>query len=236
MHSDNETAVTTRDGLLSPPPPAFSVRIVTTDHYMAPPVAGLDVCYSDFRRSEVFRVPIARIFGSTPAGQKTCLHLHGIFPYICVPAGVVPDGAGNRHLHQMAAGIDRALNSALGKPGAQTQHVYKISIVLGMPFYGYHGSECPFMKIYFYNPGMLKRAAELLAAGAINNRTYQPHQAHFTFSMQYFVDYNLYGMNLVRLGRVRFRRALADGNAVPTARGDDSAHPLSGDTTAPTGT
>ena len=47
----------------------FSVRIVTTDHYMAPPLRGLDVQYADQRGAEVKKVPVVRIFGATPAGN-----------------------------------------------------------------------------------------------------------------------------------------------------------------------
>lgn len=49
----------------------FSVRIVTTDHYLAPPVRGLDVSYSDFRDADVQRVPVVRVYGATPAGNHT---------------------------------------------------------------------------------------------------------------------------------------------------------------------
>lgn len=48
----------------------FSVRIVTTDHYLAPPLRELDPCYSDFRAAEVKRVPVVRVFGATPAGTE----------------------------------------------------------------------------------------------------------------------------------------------------------------------
>lgn len=66
--------------------PAFiSVRIVNIDHYLAAPIEDIDVTYSAFRSSRVKKVPVLRIFGSTPAGQRTCLHLHGLFPYIYVP-------------------------------------------------------------------------------------------------------------------------------------------------------
>ncbi|XP_045400148.1 DNA polymerase zeta catalytic subunit isoform X3 [Lemur catta] len=138
--------------------------------------------------------------------QKTCLHLHGIFPYLYVPY----DGYGQQpesYLSQMAFSIDRALNVALGNPSSTAQHVFKVSLVSGMPFYGYHEKERHFMKIYLYNPAMVKRICELLQSGAIMNKFYQPHEAHIPYLLQLFIDYNLYGMNLINLAAVKFRKA-----------------------------
>uniref|UniRef100_A0A8C3WFA4 DNA polymerase zeta catalytic subunit n=1 Tax=Catagonus wagneri TaxID=51154 RepID=A0A8C3WFA4_9CETA len=184
----------------------FSVRIVTADYYMASPLQGLDICQSPLTQAPVKKVPVVRIFGATPAGQKTCLHLHGIFPYLYVPY----DGYGQQpesYLSQMAFSIDRALNVALGKPSSTAQHVFKVSLVSGMPFYGYHEKERHFMKIYLYNPAMVKRICELLQSGAIMNKFYQPHEAHIPYLLQLFIDYNLYGMNLINLAAVKFRKA-----------------------------
>ncbi|KAM4522166.1 DNA polymerase zeta catalytic subunit isoform 2-T2 [Odontesthes bonariensis] len=184
----------------------FSVRIVTADYYLASPIKELDVGYSDFRDSDVKRVPVVRIFGSTPAGQKTCLHLHGVFPYIYVPY----DGYGQqpeRYLRQVAFSIDRALNVAMGNPTSSTQHIFKVVLVSGMPFYGYHAKEKHFMKIYLYNPQMVKRVCELLQSGAVMNKSYQPHEGHIPYLLQLFIDHNLYGMNLVNLGAVKFRKS-----------------------------
>ncbi|XP_025896491.1 DNA polymerase zeta catalytic subunit [Nothoprocta perdicaria] len=140
------------------------------------------------------------------SGQKTCLHLHGIFPYLYVPY----DGFGQHpehYLRQVAFSIDRALNVALGNPSSTVQHVFKVSLVSGMPFYGYHEKERHFMKIYLYNPAMVKRVCELLQGGAIMNKSYQPHEAHIPYLLQLFIDYNLYGMNLINLAAVKFRKA-----------------------------
>ncbi|XP_045429043.1 DNA polymerase zeta catalytic subunit isoform X3 [Pipistrellus kuhlii] len=184
----------------------FSVRIVTADYYMASPLKGLDICQSPLTQAPVKKVPVVRVFGATPAGQKTCLHLHGIFPYLYVPY----DGYGQQpesYLSQMAFSIDRALNVALGTPSSTTQHVFKVSLVSGIPFYGYHEKERHFMKIYLYNPAMVKRICELLQSGAIMNKFYQPHEAHIPYLLQLFIDYNLYGMNLINLAAVKFRKA-----------------------------
>ncbi|XP_056151151.1 DNA polymerase zeta catalytic subunit isoform X2 [Lampris incognitus] len=200
----------------------FAVRIVTADYYLASPVKDLDVCYSEFRESDVRRVPVVRIFGATPAGQKTCLHLHGVFPYIYVPY----DGHGpqpERYLRQVAFSIDRALNVAMGNPASRMQHVFKVVLVSGMPFYGYHAREKQFMKIYLYNPQMVKRVCELLQGGAVMNKVYQPHEGHIPYLLQLFIDYNLYGMNLVNLGAIKFRRSRpkeAPGQQAP------SSHPI----------
>ncbi|XP_058029850.1 DNA polymerase zeta catalytic subunit isoform X2 [Ahaetulla prasina] len=190
----------------------FSVRVVTADYYMSSPLPGLDPCQSSFREAPVKKVPVVRVFGATPSGQKTCLHLHGIFPYLYVPYdgyGHLPD----HYLRSLAFSIDRALNVTLGNPSSSVQHVFKVSLVYGMPFYGYHEKERQFMKIYLYNPAMVKRVCELLQGGAIMNKIYQPHEAHIPYLLQLFIDYNLYGMNLINLAAVKFRKIKKKGDA-----------------------
>lgn len=56
----------------------FDVRIVSIDYYMARPVPGLDECYSQLEGCAIDQVPVVRIFGATPGGQKTCAHIHGV--------------------------------------------------------------------------------------------------------------------------------------------------------------
>ncbi|XP_041353976.1 LOW QUALITY PROTEIN: uncharacterized protein LOC121371842 [Gigantopelta aegis] len=181
----------------------FSVRVVTTEHYLADPIPGLDVTQCEFRGTEVKKVPILRIFGSTPAGQKTCLHVHGVFPYLYVPY----DGTDpwERYLRQFAASLDKAINIA-NNTKSNPQHVHKLSLVTGIPMYGYHAKEQEFIKIYLYNPTSVKKAADLLLAGAVMSKPFQPYEAHIPYHLQLFIDFNLYGMNLINAGAVKFRR------------------------------
>lgn len=50
------------------------------------------------------------------------------------------------------------------------------------------------------------RVCDLLQSGAVMNKSYQPHEGHIPFLLQLFIDYNLYGMNLLNLAAVKFRR------------------------------
>lgn len=62
----------------------------------------------------------------------------------------------------------------------------------------------------FITPGCC-RVCELLQSGAVMSKSYQPHEAHIPYLLQFFMDYNLYGMNLVNLSAVKFRRSQSKG-------------------------
>lgn len=181
----------------------FSARIVNIDFYMSPPLKDIDVCYSEFRSAATEKVPVIRIFGATPLGQKTCLHLHCVFPYLFVPCPVTDPSAA--YLRQLARSADSALQLSLGVASKQAVHVYKIVVVRGIPLYGYHPTEELFLKIYLYNPMLIKRLADLLLAGAVMNTAMQPHESHIPYVLQAMIDYNLFGMSFIHLSTVRFR-------------------------------
>lgn len=61
--------------------------------------------------------------------------------------------------------------------------------------------------IFYLCPNLSFRVCELLQGGAIMNKSYQPHEAHIPYLLQLFIDYNLYGMNLINLAAVKFRKA-----------------------------
>lgn len=55
------------------------MRIVCTDHYMTEPVPGLDMVYSEFRRTPIYRVPVLRVFGPTLNGIRITASLNMCF-------------------------------------------------------------------------------------------------------------------------------------------------------------
>ncbi|OAD62176.1 DNA polymerase zeta catalytic subunit, partial [Eufriesea mexicana] len=184
----------------------FSINLVTLDSYQSIPIPELDVTFSNFRGNEIKQVPVIRIFGSTISGIKTCVHIHGVFPYLYIPC--IVNNNTDSFMYKLAAAIDSAINVSLGSAVSNTQHIYKIQQVSGIPLYGYHEKEHLFFKIYFYNPVMIKRAADLLQNGTILNQSLQPHEAHIPFILQFMIDYNLYGMSLINLKNVKFRQCI----------------------------
>uniref|UniRef100_J3MNX6 DNA polymerase zeta catalytic subunit n=1 Tax=Oryza brachyantha TaxID=4533 RepID=J3MNX6_ORYBR len=92
--------------------PVLSVRIVSLDYYMAPPLPGFDFSYSQFHGAEVEEVPVIRIYGSTPAGQKTCLHIHRVLPFLYVPCteDFLHDiEKGNSYISGLLSDLEKAL-------------------------------------------------------------------------------------------------------------------------------
>ena len=110
----------------------LSVRLVTADHCQSEPAAGWDVCYSEFRGRPATTAPVIRVFGATTDGTKTCVHVHGVLPYLYVPFD--GNGSAASAAYQLAAGLDRALALSISGSGRQTNalHVHKVVLVAGM--------------------------------------------------------------------------------------------------------
>ncbi|KAK0182998.1 hypothetical protein PV327_001077 [Microctonus hyperodae] len=202
----------------------FSVRLVTADSYQATPLPQLDPTYSEFRGAEIKHVPIVRVFGTASTGEKTCLHLHGVFPYMYVP--FTGEDNANAYAYKLAASLDAAINISLGSAASNTQHVYQIQHIAGIPYYGYHRREHQFFKIYFYNPAMMKKAADLLQNGSVLNHRLQPHEAHIPFILQFMMDYNLHGMSLINLSKIKHRRDVTQIISETKSSGDSLLSPV----------
>ncbi|CAH1283426.1 unnamed protein product [Diabrotica balteata] len=187
-----------------------AIRIVNLDSYMASPIPGLDVVYSEFRGYLVNQVPVLRLFGSIPTGEKICVHIHGVFPYIYIPHDGSQDA--NSLMYKIAASIDKAVNITLNQANSTMQHVYKISLVSGIPMYGYHSKEHQFFKIYLYNPLLVRKVTSLVMNQSTLGNIYQAHEAHLNFTLQFMMDYNLHGMSNMNLSKLKYRRGL-DANS-----------------------
>uniref|UniRef100_A0A023F1I9 DNA polymerase n=1 Tax=Triatoma infestans TaxID=30076 RepID=A0A023F1I9_TRIIF len=182
----------------------LNLRILTVDSYLATPVIGLDPTYSQFRGSVVHQVPILRIFGITPAGEKGCLHIHGVFPYLLIPLDKNVENV-NGFIYHLSENLDKQLNIICNSK-YNRQSVFKITQVKGIPFYGYHNVTYEYLKIYFYKPSLIKKAASILQEGQVLGQSFQPHEAHIPYILQFFIDYNLYGMSYINIEKYIHRK------------------------------
>ena len=195
-----------------------SVRIVQCDFTMAPPQINWDVVYSDFNQQQTFQVPVIRIFGpEAKSGRKVCAHIHGVLPYfyVALNPNVIPN---DDFVRAFAESCERALRSssrAQNRRSIKGGFVHNIEVVAGIPIYGYYECEQEFLKIFMYNPTHIGWLADILVHGAIMGAVFQPYESHIPFIMQFFQDFNLYGMNLIHLSEVRNRVEKQSENADP---------------------
>jgi DNA polymerase zeta len=84
-------------------------------------------------------------------------------------------------------------------------YVAYISLVKGIPFYGYHVGYRFYFKIYLLNPFHITRLADLLRQGAIMKHPLQPYESHLQYIPQWMCDYNLYGCAYMDCSKVKFR-------------------------------
>ncbi|KAG0078985.1 DNA polymerase zeta [Linnemannia elongata] len=179
---------------------------------MAPP-GPLDVQECQFLPSHipVQKVPVIRIYGANEAGQKTCVHIHQVYPYFYVPYQGSLNPAERVSLNHASAITFNTPPQDLRR----SQYVAAITPVKGIPFYGYHVGYSYFLKIYLFNPDFESRIVELMRSGAVMRTVFQPFEAHVPFRLQFFIDYNLYGM-----GWLELEDALLRSDVPAAAEGD----------------
>ncbi|KAH6607338.1 hypothetical protein Trco_003651 [Trichoderma cornu-damae] len=191
---------------------SFRVRLNCIDHYQALPSRHDPPLRNDVQAAapslKATRVPVIRIFGATDLGQKVCAHVHGVFPYLYVEyEGSLTRDAVGAYIYRLHLSIDHALGISYrrDRDGDKTKYVARITLVKGIPFYGYSVGYKPFLKIYMFNPFVMTRLADLLQQGVIMKRKFQPYEAHLQYLLQFMVDYNLYGCDYVESLQTHFR-------------------------------
>ena len=126
----------------------------------------------------------------------------------------------NSHIRQFQLSIDHALAISYRRSlyDAKTLFVAHISLVKGVPFYGYHVGYQVFLKIYMLNPLYMTRLADILRQGAIMKKVIQPYESHMQYLAQWMCDFNLYGCAYIVCSEVKFR------NPVPEYSEMNSTH------------
>ncbi|KAK5086605.1 DNA polymerase zeta [Lithohypha guttulata] len=191
----------------------FRCRINNVDHYQATPIADFDPPVPDIRAGfkgkgkNVPKVPIIRVFGATPTGQKVLMHIHGVFQYTYIEySGSLQKEPVDVAIQTLRTSIDHALAVSF----RQNPYDEKSSLVKGVPFYGYHVGYKSYLKIYLLNPSHMTRLADLFREGAIMKRVLQPYESHMQYIAQWMCDYNLYGCAYLDCDKVKFRSPVPD--------------------------
>lgn len=92
----------------------------------------------------------------------------------------------------------------------KTAFVAHITLVKGVPFYGYHVGYKFFLKVYMLNPIHMTRLADLLRQGTVMKKFIQPYESHMQYLLQWMCDYNLYGCAYIDCSQVKFREPVPD--------------------------
>ncbi|KAH6855272.1 hypothetical protein B0I37DRAFT_321731, partial [Chaetomium sp. MPI-CAGE-AT-0009] len=194
----------------------FRVRLNCIDHYQATPTRYDPQLRRDAQLSEATgqpKVPVIRVFGSTETGQKVCAHIHGAFPYLYVEyRGPLDKPTVSEYIYGLHLSIDRALaiNYRRDQSRGPQRFVARVTLVKGIPFYGFHVGYRYYLKIYMLNPVVMTRLADLLQQGLVMGQKFQPYEAHLQYLLQFMTDYNLYGCDYLDAENVRFRAPIPD--------------------------
>ncbi|MCJ1435704.1 DNA polymerase zeta [Xylographa pallens] len=193
----------------------FRLRLNCVDHYQATPTEydphlfrSHDKSGEQDQQHLVPRVPIVRVFGATSTGQKVCAHIHGALPYLYIDyGGSLESEEVDIYIHRLRLSIDHALAVSYRRNlyAGKTAFVGHITLVKGIPFYGYHVGYKYFLKIYLLNPLHMTRLADLLRQGTVMKTALQPYESHMQYILQWMCDYNLYGCAYIDCCKVFFR-------------------------------
>ena len=109
----------------------FSCRIFHCEYYLSTPLDNFDVSFSEFRGKPVKYCPVIRLFGSTACGRKSCVHIHGVFPYLLIGLDGQKTAVTHQYLRYLTRSIDLALQVSFGA-SRDASYVFKITVVEAM--------------------------------------------------------------------------------------------------------
>ncbi|AGO09891.1 AaceriAAL099Cp [[Ashbya] aceris (nom. inval.)] len=194
------------------------------DSYQCQPTS-LDPKYSLSWPGKTFStVPVIRFYGKLISGHNILSHLHGAFPYLFIRCDAQPNelrfdlNAVCRRLHVLLelALLNTGSKSHSGENGKQAaavagnieylRYVANVSVVKGVPFYGFNVGWSAFYKISLLNPRFVTLLANKLRDGTIFGHHVDVYEAHVPYLLQTSADFNLYGCAYLTLTECYFRR------------------------------
>ncbi|KAG2023486.1 delta DNA polymerase [Coprinopsis cinerea AmutBmut pab1-1] len=176
---------TTHESGYSPP---FRVSLDQID-YTVGPSGPLD-------NVNMHVVPILRVYGNSSTGSKTCVHIHQVYPYFFIDyVGSVRPKEVKRYIHKLVKSLNHAIALSLKRnpESPKSQYIRAAILVKGVPFYGFHSSYSPYLKIYVADPALVNRAVTILRSGIVMKARFRIYESHLSFPLQFMCDFGLYG-------------------------------------------
>lgn len=209
-------------------PEKIYLQLNNYDFYMSKPSALLDTNYGKSLPLNKFDVvPIIRVYGSLPSGHQVLCHIHGVFPYIFIEydGNIETDSSSIRNqkcsqLHRLLeakmhigtsksnsnkTANDNNNNNSNYQEIGNLKYIADVSLVKGIPFYGYHVGWSTFYKISLLNPSYVNRLSDLLRNGAIAGQPVETFESHIPYLLQFNADFNLFGCYWIELTECYFR-------------------------------
>jgi DNA polymerase zeta len=91
------------------------------------------------------------------------------------------------------------------KSKTEWRYVRHILFVKGVPFYGFHASYRPYLKILLCDPSLVQTMATMLRAGSILGTPFRVHEVHLGYILQFLCDFGLYGCGWLEIGEAWLR-------------------------------
>nr|VZI49141.1 unnamed protein product [Spirometra erinaceieuropaei] len=164
----------------------FLLKIFKLEYYFDKPPDGSSLLYSELQGKVCTTLPVIRCFGSSPAGQKLCAHIHGVLPYLFIeyPVGDLDAGQMQRTLRSLAQRLNEAITAKLPRSPDDHLRVFDIRPLRAKSIYGYRGNLNTFLKIILVNPADIQVTGDLLLSGAALGSSFQPFESHIPYLLQ----------------------------------------------------
>ncbi|AET38111.1 DNA-directed DNA polymerase Ecym_2378 [Eremothecium cymbalariae DBVPG len=192
------------------------------DTYQSSPTILDRQCGNSLPNRKFLEAPIIRLYGSLPGGYTVLCHLHGVFPYIFVRFDSNQDNSINvpindcQELHILLELALRKANNTQpnGAPERSEEtiqdlrYVANVSLVKGIPFYGFHVGWSAFYKISLLNPNYVVTLSDMLRQGLLFDKKLEVYESHIPYLLQMSTDYNLFGCSWLKLSKCYFRKPI----------------------------
>ncbi|KAH9049339.1 hypothetical protein EDB84DRAFT_1556197 [Lactarius hengduanensis] len=187
-------------------PPALEVQLTQIDYSLDAP----DV----LDNTNLPKVPVLRIYGSSSLGQKCCLHIHQVYPYFFVEyTGKMNPGSVRRYIVRLTDSLNYAIAISLKRnpQSPRSRFVRAVVLVKGVHFYGFNSSHAPFLKIHIVDPALMNRAVAIMQSGSVMGTPFHTFESHLSYVLQFLCDFGLYGCGWIQLENVWQRGVDDDG-------------------------